>query len=103
MKILGALALVLALASPGWAFTVTLTWQDNSTDEDGFTVEKRNKVGADQTWGVLAQTTANITSVQDTVLTGEKFCYRVHAFNVAGISEWSNEACILANPYNVVI
>ena len=69
------------------ANTVTLTWRDNSTDENGFIVER-----ATGTTGVFAEifrTGANTTSYRFTLKKGS-FAYRVKAFRGTTVSAASN-------------
>jgi Chitobiase/beta-hexosaminidase C-terminal domain/Family of unknown function (DUF6298) len=81
------------------AFTVvtppaqlTLTWQDNSTNESNFGVER--KTGTNGTYTQIALIAANITSHVDTTVTrGVTYCYRVDAINGVGASAYTNEAC----------
>src|SRR5262245_34639405 len=74
------------------AAQLTLTWIDNSTTEDGFKIER-----ADGTTGTFAQIAivgANVTSYIDSSVTGgATYCYRVRAYNIAGDSAYSNQAC----------
>jgi hypothetical protein len=73
------------------------TWVDNSSNEDGFGIERR--AGTTQTYVQIAVVGANVTSYNDTGLArGETYCYRVHSFNAAGSSPYSNEACAVARP-----
>jgi hypothetical protein len=81
------------------AFTVvtspaqlTLTWQDNSTNESNFGVER--KTGTNGTYAQIALVAANTTSYVDTSVThGVTYCYRVDATNSSGASAYTNEAC----------
>lgn len=81
------------------AFTVvtppaqlTLTWQDNSTNESNFGVER--KTGTNGTYAQIALVAANTTSYVDTSVThGVTYCYRVDAINSAGASAYTNDAC----------
>lgn len=69
----------------------TLTWTDNSNNEDGFKIER--KIGAG-TYSQIGTTLTNISTFQDTSLTLDiPLCYRVRAYNLAGDSGYSNEAC----------
>jgi hypothetical protein len=78
-----------AVASSG--FQINLSWQDNSGDETGFVIER--KTGAGGSWGQVATTAANVTSFNDTGLTGSTtYFYRVKATAAAGASAYSNEA-----------
>lgn len=68
---------------------VTLGWQDNANNEDGFNVERRLTGAA--SFGALANTGANIPTYQDnTVTQGNSYDYRVRAFNVVGNSAYTN-------------
>ena len=68
------------------------TWMDNSSNEDGFKIERRT--GTTQTYTQIAIAGANVTSYNDSGLVdGDTYCYRVLAFNAAGSSPYSNEAC----------
>ena len=70
---------------------VTIAWQDNSNDEDGFKVE--SKLGADGTYTQVATVGPNVTNYESTGLTeGVTYFYRVRAFNLGGNSAYSNEA-----------
>ena len=71
---------------------LTLTWQDNSNDEDNFTIER--KTGTSGTYTQIALVAANSNSYVDTTVTkGINYCYRVRAVNSAGASAYTNEAC----------
>jgi hypothetical protein len=73
------------------------TWMDNSSNEDGFKIERRT--GTTQTYTQIAIVGANVTSYNDSGLVdGDTYCYRVLAFNAAGSSPYSNEACAAARP-----
>ena len=65
---------------------VTITWQDNSADENGFVVERQLN-GGEFTWLTTMFTAA--TSYIDTTAEGSihnenVYCYRVKAFNEGG-------------------
>ena len=71
---------------------VTLTWRDNSINEDGFVIERRPSTGG--TYTPVAQVGQNVTSyIDNTVVAGSGYCYRVQSFNSDGTSPYSNEAC----------
>jgi hypothetical protein len=73
------------------------TWMDNSNNEEGFKIERRT--GTTQTYTQIAIVGANVTSYNDSGLVdGETYCYRVRAFNTAGTSPYSDEACAAARP-----
>ena len=70
---------------------IDLSWQDNSTNELGFKIER--KQGADGTYIQIHAVDAGITEYSDTDLnTNTTYFYRVRACNKTGDSEYSNEA-----------
>jgi hypothetical protein len=74
------------------AATLRLTWVDNSTDENGFNIER--KTGAGGTYAQIATVGPDVTSYADSNLAdGTTYCYRANAFNSAGASPYSSEAC----------
>jgi uncharacterized protein (TIGR02145 family) len=83
----------LAVTSSGPG-SVKLTWTDNSTNEKGFTIERKT---ATSNYSVIAKVGTNTTSFEDQSvqeLTG--YTYRVYPYNGAGISPtYSNEGTIL--------
>ena len=67
---------------------INLQWQDNSTDETGFAIE-RSTDGVNFT--PLSSVAANSLAYDDlTVLGGYTYTYRVAAFNANGTSAWSD-------------
>jgi hypothetical protein len=72
---------------------INLAWTDNSTNEDGFKIERKIAGG---TYAVIATTAANITNYTDSNLVANKaYTYRVYAFNAAGSSlTYTNEVTI---------
>jgi hypothetical protein len=71
-----------------------LGWIDNSTDEDGFIIERRMDAGI---WQGLDEVHSNVTTYSDLLLVpGHTFCYRVYAYSSTGggISGNSNDACV---------
>jgi hypothetical protein len=74
------------------AAQLNLNWADNSTNEDGFKIER--STGSGGTFSPLATVGANIVTYPDTtVIAGTQYCYRIRAYNVAGDSPYSNAAC----------
>jgi len=75
------------------AMTVTMTWTDNSNNEEQFLIEEANlPAGPFTSIGPVGQ---NITTFTVTNLApATQYCYRVKASNAAGISLPSNVACI---------
>ena len=70
---------------------INLQWVDNSTNEAGFSIRRRNDQS--NVWSVIASVGPNVTSYQDTrVSPGTTYFYTVSAINTAGESPVSNEA-----------
>jgi fibronectin type 3 domain-containing protein/sugar lactone lactonase YvrE len=70
---------------------INLTWNDNSTNEDGFKIER--KQGAGGSYAQIGTAPANAGSSSDTGLSASTpYYYRVRAYNGAGDSAYSNEA-----------
>ena len=69
---------------------IDLTWQDNSSNETGFRVQRRGRRG---TWVPIGTTSANTTRFSDgAFLPNNRYRYRVQAFNDTASSAFSNEA-----------
>ncbi|MGH7607491.1 MAG: fibronectin type III domain-containing protein [Gemmatimonadales bacterium] len=69
---------------------IDLTWTDNSTDEDGFAIERCSGAGC-TAFAPAASVGANATSYQNSGLSGGTiYRYRVRALNGAGFSGYSN-------------
>ena len=78
---------------------VVLEWKDNSSDEQGFKIERKTGVGG--TWSQIGTVGANTTRYLDaSVSTNQVYYYRVRAYNASGDSDYSNEcyAITLAPP-----
>ncbi len=70
---------------------VDLSWTDNSSSEDGFSIER--KEGAAGTWAEIATVGADVTTYQDTGLEAETtYYYRIRAYKGTQYSDYSNEA-----------
>ena len=69
---------------------VNLTWTDNSDDETGFKIERKESGG---TYTEIATVTANATTYSDTAAQAQKtYYYRVVAYNSFGNSSYTSEA-----------
>lgn len=69
---------------------IELIWLDNSSNEDGFEVERRS---GDGNFSGIATTGPGATSFSDVnLLAATTYTYRVRAFNAAGYSGYSNSA-----------
>jgi hypothetical protein len=88
-------AILFLTLAPVWptlaeATSLRLKWQDSSTNETGFKVERM--VGSN--YAEIGSVGANVESYTDSGLSiGSTYCYRVRAFNSAGVSASSNSAC----------
>jgi hypothetical protein len=81
-----------AAASPGPAPTVNVAWQDTSSNETGFVVE-RSTDGVN--FATVGQPGANVKNFLDaTTAAGTAYQYRVRAFNATGSSSPSNVAFV---------
>ena len=67
--------------------TVSLAWADNSTDETGFKVLRRDS--CDGSFSTVTTTSADATSYSDTVTDAKSYWYRVSATNSNGDSTGS--------------
>lgn len=77
------------------AAQLRLDWADNSSNEKGFEIWR--KTGTNGTYAQIATSASNATSYVDTTVTaGVTYCYQVRAYNDAGDSAPSNEACATA-------
>jgi hypothetical protein len=73
---------------------VSVVWQDTSTVEDGFQIERRGGTSAD--FSQIGVVSVNSTNYIDaSVLPNTAYAYRVRAFNGTGISAYSNEASVI--------
>lgn len=71
---------------------ITLTWTDNSNNEDGFRIYRAN--GITGVYAPIADVGSNVTTFIDA--NGQAgHCYRVTAFNSTGESQPTNTACML--------
>jgi photosystem II stability/assembly factor-like uncharacterized protein len=69
---------------------VSLSWNDNSQSETGYTVER--KISQSGQFTKLTDVNSNITSYTDaSVVSGQQYFYRVRGFNSNTTSSYSNE------------
>ncbi len=69
------------------ANSVTLSWTDASTNEDGFRIERSGSSSGP--WTTLINTSFNAKSYKDTTVAADKlYFYRIAAFNTTGISSY---------------
>jgi len=70
---------------------LTLSWQNNATNADGIQVQRRTGTNGELT--TIYTVGANATSYADkNVKAATNYCYRVGAFNSAGVG-WSDVVC----------
>ena len=70
---------------------VSLSWSDNSNNETGFKIQRKQWVTG--TYTTIVTTARNVTACNDsTVSDGNVYYYRVSATNATGDSAFSNEA-----------
>jgi hypothetical protein len=70
---------------------INLTWQDNSSDETSFILERKSGLSPNAEFSTVATLSANTTTYSDQGLpTNQKYYYRVRAFNGAAYSFYSN-------------
>jgi hypothetical protein len=100
MKRVGVMGLIvlLVLLMPGLGHAgvgkLDLSWNDNATNEDGFAIESHvGPCSPGTAFTELARVGVNVKAFTHAPLgPGETVCYRVRAFNAAGMSAPSNEA-----------
>jgi fibronectin type 3 domain-containing protein len=70
--------------------SISLSWQDNSSNEQGFYLERKVGTG---TWTRIATLGQNVTTYSNVGLTRKTtYSYRLQAFNGSGLSAYSNTA-----------
>jgi len=79
-------------ASAGANRSVTLTWNDNASNESGFYVERAAKAKT-LSFSRVATVGANVRTLTRTETSGQ-WVYRVQAYNSVGVSAYSNTARI---------
>ncbi len=71
---------------------INLTWKDNSNNETGFLIQRKDSTNIFAAAGTVP---ANQTYYNDTVSYGGNYVYRVIAFNDSAESNYSNETSII--------
>jgi Domain of Unknown Function (DUF1080) len=80
-------------SSTAVAATLRLSWQDTSSNESGFKIERLSG----SSYVEVASVGPNVRSYSATTLaSGRNYCFRVRAFNSAGISAPTNVGCATA-------
>jgi hypothetical protein len=95
LEIVVAIALTL-VAMIGFAVAegaeLNLAWVDHSGGTAGFRIERR--LPTDETFAEVAtQAPGSVSYTDSTVAAGVTYCYRVKAYNQAGESGYTDEAC----------
>jgi len=84
------------VATPISSSQIDLSWQDNSSDETGFKIERKTGSGS---YSQIATVGAGVTSYSNSGLsTSTTYYYRVRAYNAVGNSEYSSEASAATLP-----
>lgn len=82
---------------------IELSWNDNSDNEDGFILRRKN--GSDSKFLIISLLDENVKSFTDnTLLEGKKYSYVVSAFSSSGesfISNITNKTTSLPNPVDL--
>lgn len=80
---------------------ILLTWNDNSDNESGFEILRRQQLQANfQSRGTVG---AGVEEFSDDVVPGTVYTYRVRAYNSAGNSDDSNDCFVGRTPPNIPI
>jgi pectate lyase/fibronectin type 3 domain-containing protein len=91
----GAPAAPSNLVATGASRSIVLTWNDNSSNETGFQIER--STSATGSFSLKATVGANVKTWTNTGLTtGKAYWYRVRAINASGNSAYSNVATATA-------
>jgi len=79
-------------AEPASDTEIVLNWSDNSNNEYGFLIERKEEPNG--LFVQIGEVADGITTFNDTkVSLNKRYCYRVRATNGGGESTYSNEAC----------
>lgn len=84
---------------PDGYYQISLSWEDNSLNESGFRIERRE--GQAGPWIELANVGPNTSLYVDydpPLLPGTEYCYKVAAVGIEGSSSYSNESCSTTLP-----
>ena len=83
--------LLFALLAPiAGAADLILSWKDNSSNEDGFVIQRSSPIGL-PAWAEVARVGPNVQTWTDTGLpNATAFSYRVAAFNAGGTSAFTS-------------
>ncbi|MDM5271040.1 S8 family serine peptidase [Sulfurovum sp. zt1-1] len=90
-----------ALSSSENANSITLSWVDNSENEDGFMIERAKRVKGKYLFTPLSETASNINTFTDTIGEQGTYQYRVKAFNEIESSAYSNVVTVTVKKNNI--
>jgi hypothetical protein len=80
---------------------IRLTWEDNSTNETGFEIERKVSGGS---YTEIISVDNNITTYTDTGLNGKtKYYYRIRAYNDNGNSAYASETSVTTSGVEAII
>jgi hypothetical protein len=72
-----------------------LTWTDNSDDEDGFVIERKDgRKDGEGAFTAIAMTEFNVAQYHDAAAGVGLHTFRVAAKNAGGLSDYSNEVTV---------
>ncbi|MBD3791711.1 MAG: PKD domain-containing protein [Campylobacterales bacterium] len=80
-----------ALSGSENANSITLRWQDNSENEDGFVIERAKREKGKYLFAPVGETASNSDVFTDTIQEKGTYRYRVKAFYKTESSAYSNE------------
>ena len=96
LAIILAAILLLANMAIAMELRVILLWQDNSSNEGGFVIERR--IGLSAPFLEYARVGPEINNYGITLTRlSERQCFRVRSYNAAAISEPTNIRCVIVN------
>ena len=98
LAIILAAILLLANMAIAMELRVILLWQDNSSNEGGFVIERRIGSQASAPFLEYARVGPEINNYGITLTRlSERQCFRVRSYNVAAISEPTNIRCVIVS------
>jgi len=100
MKDLISIIAAILFATLAQAATITLTWSDNSDNEEAFEIERSEETPPN--FLPIGTVGADVTTFADTTpLVGVEYSYRVRAVNEFGFSGFSNTAVAIGKDDSV--
>lgn len=91
LSLVTSFVLMMGIFGVGEAGQNTLTWIDNSNNETNFNIERFVGTCGPVIFTPLATVGSNVTTyIDNAVVEGTTYCYKVNASNSAGTSTYSN-------------